>query len=183
MFILSVPVFMLILFLIRLFAGHLEHIGFPTLPPLLLLQLLFLVAFLSTCVGAGPWRNADAILAVIAGMFGVAAMAVQELATYSGRGSRSFTELDRALLAMARGRQQINLRRCHQVSYDRRETMTQTYLQNPVGRELAVWLFAGGLGVCAQYLHHPDDVASAGAGQSPDADLPSVTVADSSGNF
>jgi len=44
---------------------------------LLLLQLTFLVAFLVLCVTAGPWRNANATLAVIAGMFGVAAMAVQ----------------------------------------------------------------------------------------------------------
>jgi uncharacterized membrane protein YoaK (UPF0700 family) len=47
------------------------------LPPLLLLQLLFLAAFLSICVVAGPWRDTNAILAVTAGMFGVAAMAVQ----------------------------------------------------------------------------------------------------------
>jgi len=43
----------------------------------LLLQLIVLVAFLVLCVTAGPWRDADAILAIIAGMFGVAAMAVQ----------------------------------------------------------------------------------------------------------
>jgi uncharacterized membrane protein YoaK (UPF0700 family) len=76
-YILSVPVFMLVLFLTRLLASRLEHIGIATLRPLLLLQLIFLVAFLVVCVAAGPWRDADALLAVIAGMFGVAAMAVQ----------------------------------------------------------------------------------------------------------
>jgi len=76
-YILSVPVFMFILFLTRLLAGGLEQTGVSTLRPLLLLQLLFLVAFLSLCVVWGPWRDANAILAVIAGMFGVAAMAVQ----------------------------------------------------------------------------------------------------------
>ncbi len=76
-YVLSVPVFMLVLFLTRLLAGGLEQAGVATLRPLLLLQLLFLVAFLSICVMAGPWRDANAILAVIAGMFGVAAMAVQ----------------------------------------------------------------------------------------------------------
>jgi len=76
-YILSVPVFIFILFLTRLLAGGLEQAGVSTLQPLLLLQLLFLVGFLSICVVAGPWRDADAILAVIAGMFGVAAMAVQ----------------------------------------------------------------------------------------------------------
>ena len=76
-YVLSVPVFMMMLFLTRLLAGGLEQAGVPTLQPLLLLQLFFLVAFLSICVAAGPWRDADATLAVIAGMCGVAAMAVQ----------------------------------------------------------------------------------------------------------
>src|SRR5271156_6316111 len=76
-YVLSVPVFMMVLLLTRLFAGRLEQTGLPTLQPLLLLQLFFLVAFLSICVAAGPWRDANAILAVIAGMFGVAPMAVQ----------------------------------------------------------------------------------------------------------
>jgi uncharacterized membrane protein YoaK (UPF0700 family) len=68
---------MTVLFLTRLLAGGLEQAGVSTLRPLLLLQLFFLAAFLSICVAAGPWRDADAILAVIAGMCGVAAMAVQ----------------------------------------------------------------------------------------------------------
>ena len=76
-YVLSVPVFMMMLFLTRLFAGGLEQAGVSTLRPLLLLQLFFLVALLWICVAAGPWRDADAILAVIAGMCGVAAMAVQ----------------------------------------------------------------------------------------------------------
>jgi uncharacterized membrane protein YoaK (UPF0700 family) len=76
-YVLSVPVFMLMLILTRLLAGALEQVGVPTLRPLLLLHLVFLVAFLSVCVAAGPWRDANAILAVTAGMFGVAAMAVQ----------------------------------------------------------------------------------------------------------
>jgi uncharacterized membrane protein YoaK (UPF0700 family) len=76
-YILSVPVFMLVLLLTRLLAGGLERSGISTLAPLLLLQLVVLVAFLVLCVTAGPWRDADAILAIIAGMFGVAAMAVQ----------------------------------------------------------------------------------------------------------
>ena len=76
-YVLSVPVFMMMLFLTRLLAGGLEQAGVSTLQPLLLLQLFFLVVFLSVCVAAGPWPDADAILAVVAGMFGVAAMAVQ----------------------------------------------------------------------------------------------------------
>jgi uncharacterized membrane protein YoaK (UPF0700 family) len=70
-------VFMAVLFLTRLFASGLERTGIATLRPLLLLQLIFLAAFLVFCVMAGPWSDADAILAIIAGMCGVAAMAVQ----------------------------------------------------------------------------------------------------------
>jgi len=76
-YILSVPVFMVVLFLTRLLASGLERAEISTLRPLLLLQLIFLGAFLVLCVTAGPWRDADAILAVLAGMCGVAAMAVQ----------------------------------------------------------------------------------------------------------
>ena len=61
----------------RVLAGGLEQIGVSALRPLLLLQLFFLAAFLSVCLVAGPWRDANAILAVSAGMIGVAAMAVQ----------------------------------------------------------------------------------------------------------
>jgi uncharacterized membrane protein YoaK (UPF0700 family) len=76
-YILSVPVFMAVLFLTRLLASGLERAGISTLRPLLLLQLIFLAGFLVFCVTAGPWSDADAILAIIAGMCGVAAMAVQ----------------------------------------------------------------------------------------------------------
>jgi uncharacterized membrane protein YoaK (UPF0700 family) len=76
-YILSVPVFMLVLLLTRLLAARLAQAGVPSLRPLLLLQLFFLVGFLSISIAWGPWRDANAIPAIIAGMFGVAAMAVQ----------------------------------------------------------------------------------------------------------
>jgi uncharacterized membrane protein YoaK (UPF0700 family) len=76
-YILSVPVFMLVLLLTRLLAGGLDRAGFSTLQPLLLLQLLLLVGFLVLGVAAGPWKDPNAFLAIVAGMFGVAAMAVQ----------------------------------------------------------------------------------------------------------
>jgi uncharacterized membrane protein YoaK (UPF0700 family) len=44
---------------------------------LLLLQLLSLAVFLVLSVIAGPWINPNAATAIVAGMFGVAAMAVQ----------------------------------------------------------------------------------------------------------
>ncbi len=76
-YILSVPVFMLVLFLTRLFAGALERAGLDTLGPLLLLQLLSLAVFLVLCVTAGPRLDPTAATVVFAGMFGVVAMAVQ----------------------------------------------------------------------------------------------------------
>jgi hypothetical protein len=62
-YILSVPVFMLVLLLTRLLAGGLGRAGVSTLRPLLLLQLLFLAACLWVCIVWGPWRNADAMRA------------------------------------------------------------------------------------------------------------------------
>ena len=76
-YILSVPVFMLVLLVTGMIARAIERIGRPCLQPLLLLQLLALVAFFMLSVTAGPWRDPDALLAIIAGMCGVAAMAVQ----------------------------------------------------------------------------------------------------------
>jgi uncharacterized membrane protein YoaK (UPF0700 family) len=58
-------------------AGALERIGFASLRPLLLLQLLLLAGFLVLCVSAGPRIDPDATKAILAGMLGVSAMAVQ----------------------------------------------------------------------------------------------------------
>ena len=74
---LSVPVFVAVLGLTRLLAVALERIGFASLRPLLLLQLLLLVCFLTLCVSVGPWIDPDEPIAVLAGMLGVSAMAVQ----------------------------------------------------------------------------------------------------------
>jgi len=71
--ILAVPVFMLVVFAARLLAGRIER----ALAALLLVQLLALLGFLAVGAAAGPWTDADSVLGIIAGMFGVAAMAVQ----------------------------------------------------------------------------------------------------------
>ena len=76
-YVLAVPVFMLVLLLTRLFASWLERTGTATLRPLLLLQLLLLITFLLCCVIRGQGSDANSGIAIIAGMFGVAAMAVQ----------------------------------------------------------------------------------------------------------
>jgi uncharacterized membrane protein YoaK (UPF0700 family) len=74
---LSVPMFVVALGLTRLLAGALERMGFASPRPLLLLQFLLLVGFLGLCISAGPRIDADAPIAVFAGMLGVSAMAVQ----------------------------------------------------------------------------------------------------------
>src|SRR5882762_5213877 len=74
---LSVPVFVAALGLTRLLAGALTRIGFASLRPLLLLQLLLLSGFLGLCISAGPRIDPGAPIAILAGMLGVSAMAVQ----------------------------------------------------------------------------------------------------------
>ncbi|HVH82025.1 MAG TPA: YoaK family protein [Stellaceae bacterium] len=74
---LSVPVFIAALGLTRLLASAVEGIGIMSLVPLLGLQLLLLVGFFAVSTDIGAPVNADAPSAVVAGMLGVAAMAVQ----------------------------------------------------------------------------------------------------------
>jgi uncharacterized membrane protein YoaK (UPF0700 family) len=74
---LSVPVFMVVLGLTRLLVGALERIGLASLRPLLLLQFVLLAGFLVLCASAGPHIDPDATAAILAGMLGVSAMAVQ----------------------------------------------------------------------------------------------------------
>jgi uncharacterized membrane protein YoaK (UPF0700 family) len=76
-YILSVPVFMLVLLLAGVMARAIERTGRSCLQPLLLLQLLALLAFLPLGITAGPWQNSAAVLAITAGMCAVAAMAAQ----------------------------------------------------------------------------------------------------------
>jgi uncharacterized membrane protein YoaK (UPF0700 family) len=74
---LSVPVFVAALGLTRLLAGTLERIGFASLRPLLLLQFLLLACFFVLSASGGPRIDPNATKAIIAGMLGVSAMAVQ----------------------------------------------------------------------------------------------------------
>ena len=75
--ILSVPVFMSVLILTRLLVAALEAVGRASLRPLLFLQFLFLAGFLALGVSAGPHVDPNAATAVLAGMLGVTALAVQ----------------------------------------------------------------------------------------------------------
>jgi uncharacterized membrane protein YoaK (UPF0700 family) len=87
---LSVPVFMLVLMLVRLLASFLEAAEIASLRPFLLLQFLLLVGFLALCASQGTNIDPNAPYAVAAGMLGVAAMAVQNaLVQISLRGAPS----------------------------------------------------------------------------------------------
>jgi uncharacterized membrane protein YoaK (UPF0700 family) len=74
-YILAVPVFTAVLLLTSLFAHGLERSGVATLRILLSLQLMLLVGFLMLSMLYGAGHNPA--LAVVTGMIGVAAMAVQ----------------------------------------------------------------------------------------------------------
>jgi len=74
---LAVPVFMLVLLATSVLTTVLQHRHIPTLQPLLALQLLLLISFDALCATAGSPFDLHAPRGVLAGMFGVAAMAVQ----------------------------------------------------------------------------------------------------------
>jgi uncharacterized membrane protein YoaK (UPF0700 family) len=81
--ILSVPVFVAVLGLTRLAAIGLQASRHGSLRPLLTLQFLLLAGFLALCGGDGSGPNPDAPLAVVGGMLGIAAMAVQNVLVQS----------------------------------------------------------------------------------------------------
>jgi uncharacterized membrane protein YoaK (UPF0700 family) len=76
---LSVPVFIVIMGLTVMLAGRLESRGVASLRPLLLLQLLLLAGFLVLGVAGGPHIAPNSTEAILAGMLGVSAMAVQNV--------------------------------------------------------------------------------------------------------
>jgi uncharacterized membrane protein YoaK (UPF0700 family) len=91
---LAVPVFMVALGLTRLLSGGLESIGLASLRPLLVLEFLLLAGCLVVCVAAGARIDPNAASAVLAGMLGVSAMAVQNaLVQISLRGVPSTTAM------------------------------------------------------------------------------------------
>jgi uncharacterized membrane protein YoaK (UPF0700 family) len=73
----SVPVFVAALALVKLLAVLLERIRIASLLPLLMLQFVLLSAFLAICIAAVPPVDPEAASMVVAGMLGVCAMAVQ----------------------------------------------------------------------------------------------------------
>jgi uncharacterized membrane protein YoaK (UPF0700 family) len=76
---LAVPIFMAVMGLVTLASGTSVRTGSSALGPLLSLQTAFLAAFLGIGIGFGRFPDADSPAAVFAGMFGVAAMATQNV--------------------------------------------------------------------------------------------------------
>jgi hypothetical protein len=86
-YLISVPVFMVVLALTRLFVTGLERIGIASLLPLLLLQFLLLLMFLAICLARWPRIEPDTAIMIVGGMLGVSAMAAQnEVARISLKG-------------------------------------------------------------------------------------------------
>jgi uncharacterized membrane protein YoaK (UPF0700 family) len=74
---LSVPVFVVVLGVVTLASGTIERAGYGSRRALLVLQAALLAGCLGLGVGFGPFANADSPMAVLMGMFAVAAMATQ----------------------------------------------------------------------------------------------------------
>jgi uncharacterized membrane protein YoaK (UPF0700 family) len=77
--VLSVPVFVLVLGLSRLLIHRLSSIRIASLRPMLLLECLLLAGFFGLCIPAAGYVDPNAASAILAGMFGVSAMAVQNV--------------------------------------------------------------------------------------------------------
>jgi uncharacterized membrane protein YoaK (UPF0700 family) len=75
--ILSVPVFIFMLGLTKFFVSALEKIQYDSLRPLLFLQFIFVLGFLILSVVTDAHANPNKTMAILAGMLGVMAMAVQ----------------------------------------------------------------------------------------------------------
>jgi uncharacterized membrane protein YoaK (UPF0700 family) len=78
---LALPVFILVVAATHLFVLGLQRRSRGAVAPVLVAQIACLALFLLTGVAASPFVSADAPLAIVAGMLGVAAMAIQNAAS------------------------------------------------------------------------------------------------------
>jgi uncharacterized membrane protein YoaK (UPF0700 family) len=75
--ILALPVFCLVVFLVRLTSLVLLRAGWRVLETMLSLQLLLLLLASGSAIALGPFNNGDALSALVTGLILVAAMAIQ----------------------------------------------------------------------------------------------------------
>jgi uncharacterized membrane protein YoaK (UPF0700 family) len=78
---LALPVFAAVVALVRLIVLYHEHRAWPAARTLLIVEIVVLAAFMGAGVAVVPVTNPDALGPVLAGMMGVAAMAVQNAAS------------------------------------------------------------------------------------------------------
>ncbi|MGE0117302.1 MAG: YoaK family protein [Dongiaceae bacterium] len=78
---LALPVFVSVVAATHLFVQRRQRRNRTAARPVLVGQIVFLALFLLAGVAASPFANADAPLAIAAGMLGVAAMAIQNAAS------------------------------------------------------------------------------------------------------
>ena len=74
---LALPVFMVAVACVCVFVRLHERVGRPVMTSLLVLQGVLLAGFVAAGLTLGPFTNADAAGAVVTGMIGVVAMAIQ----------------------------------------------------------------------------------------------------------
>jgi uncharacterized membrane protein YoaK (UPF0700 family) len=77
----ALPVFVLVVGATALYARARAQAGKPALPGALTAQLLFLAGFAAAGIAASPVTDADAPLAIAAGLLGVCAMSIQNAAS------------------------------------------------------------------------------------------------------
>ncbi len=143
---LAVPMFMLALGVTRLLAAGLERAGRSSLAFLLLLQFVLLAASFVLCVVAGPRADPKAAIAIVAGMLGVAALAVQNaLVQISLEGVPSTAVLTTNLTSFAIDLGDILLKRDSADVAAARRRAQHTWpvvLGFAVGAALGAWCFA-----------------------------------------
>jgi uncharacterized membrane protein YoaK (UPF0700 family) len=91
--VLAVPVFVAVILLTRWLVARLDALGIIPLQPLLLLECLLLTGFLAMRVVNGTPVHVNAPSAILAGMLGVAAMAVQNAVGQISLGAVSTTAM------------------------------------------------------------------------------------------
>jgi uncharacterized membrane protein YoaK (UPF0700 family) len=142
---LALPVFVLAVAATRLFVLSCERRSKSAAAPLLLGQIFFLALFLLAGVAAAPITAADAPLAILAGMLGVTAMAIQNAASRT-----AFAALAPTTVMTGNVTQividLVDLARAHAVSNEMRGRLRKMV---PAVAAFAVGALAGAIGYVA----------------------------------
>jgi uncharacterized membrane protein YoaK (UPF0700 family) len=142
---LALPVFILVVAATRLYVLARERRSRSATGPLLLGQIFFLALFLLAGVAAAPVTSADAPMAILAGMLGVTAMAIQNAASRT-----AFAALAPTTVMTGNVTQividLVDLARAHAVSNEMRGRLRKMV---PAVAAFAVGALAGAIGYVA----------------------------------